>query len=177
MQMDEGLDSGPVFSQRALEISENETGGELAARLAALAADVTREDLPGVLRGELEPVPQDAARATHAPLLERSHGVIDWTRPARAVHDLVRGLSPRPSAFTSAAGHRLRVTATRLVAPVPVLAPGEVRVERPRVLVGTGDGALELLRAQLEGKRELAALDLVNGRALVDGQRLGGDAG
>jgi methionyl-tRNA formyltransferase len=174
MQMDEGLDSGPVFAKRALDIPGDETGLELAARLAELAAEVTLLDLPRVLRGELRSDPQDQTRATHAPLLERAHGVIDWTLPARAVHDLVRGLAPRPSAFTTADGQRLRVTATRLVTPVPVLAPGVVRVERPRVLVGTGGGALQLLRAQLEGRRELAALELVNGRALADGQALGG---
>jgi methionyl-tRNA formyltransferase len=126
------------------------------------------------VNGALQATPQDAAQATLAPPLEREHGLIDWSRKARAIHDLVRGLAPRPSAFTTLAGQRLRVTATRLVTPVPPLGAGVVRVERPRVLVGTGDVALELVRAQLEGKRELAALDLVNGRALADDLVLGG---
>jgi methionyl-tRNA formyltransferase len=174
MQMDEGLDSGAVFVERALSIGPDETAGELAERLAALAADITREELPRLARGELRATPQEHALATHAPLLERAHGLIDWTWSSTRIHDRVRGLAPRPSAFSAVAEQRLRVTATRLANPVPKLSPGEVRVERPRVLVGTGDGALELVRAQLEGKRELSALELVNGRALADGQKLGG---
>lgn len=173
MRMDEGLDTGPVFTERAIPIGPDETAGELAERLAALAADVTLEDLPRVARGELEAKAQDDARASHAPMLEREHGFIDWSWESSRLHNLVRGLAPRPSAFSAVGGQRLRVTATRLASPVPKLEPGEVRVERPRVLVGTGDGALELVRAQLEGKRELTALELVNGRALVDGQKLG----
>jgi len=174
MQMDEGLDSGPVYLKRSLPIGPDETSGELAVRLAELAAELTLEGVPRVLRGELVAEAQDDTRVTLAPPLERAHGVIDWTQTSQSVHDLVRGLSPRPSAFTTANGQRLRIACTRLASPVPALEPGCVRVERPRVLVGTGDGALELVRAQLEGKRELSALELVNGRALNDGQRLGG---
>lgn len=173
MQMDEGLDSGPVYLKRSLAIGPEETSGELAARLAELAAEVTLDALARVVRGELVAEPQDETRVTLAPPLERAHGVIDWAQSSQSIHDLVRGLSPRPSAFTTVGGQRLRVAATRLASPTPVLEPGVVRVERPRVLVGTGDGALELVRAQLEGKRELAALDLVNGRALADAQVLG----
>ena len=173
MQMDEGLDSGPVFIERSIAIGADETAGELALRLADLAAEITLEELPRVVQGELVATAQDAELATHAPLLLREHGQIDWSSRARSVHDLVRGLAPRPSAFTTLRGQRLRVTATRLVSPVPPLAPGEVRVERPRVLVGTGDVALELVSAQLEGKRDLGALELVNGRVLTDGLELG----
>jgi len=89
------------------------------------------------------------------------------------VLDLVRGLSPRPGAHTLSHGKRLRIAETRGIGASPKLAPGELRVERPRVLVGTGDGAIELLRAQVEGKKELSALELANGRVLVDGERLG----
>jgi methionyl-tRNA formyltransferase len=174
MQMDAGLDSGPVFSQHALPILPEETAGELAPRLAALAATVVRADLPRAVSGELVASPQDATAATLAPLLDRTHGRIDFRQPASTVHDLVRGLAPRPAAHTTAHGKPLRILSTRVASAAPRgLAPGEVRVERPRVLVGTGEGAIELVRAQLEGKRELAALELVNGRALADGDVLG----
>jgi methionyl-tRNA formyltransferase len=163
-----------VFVERAIPIGPDETAGELAERLAALAAEVTLDELPRVVRGELSATPQDHSLATQAPMLERVHGSIDWRWSSARVHDVVRGLAPRPSAFSAVGGLRLRVTATRRAHPVPKLEPGEVRVERPRVLVGTGDGAIELVRAQLEGKREQSALDLVNGRAISDGQKLGG---
>lgn len=173
MQMDEGLDSGPVYSRHELPISENESAAELAARLGELAAQVVRSELTRVVRGELEAHAQDASLVTLAPPLERAHGVLDFQKTARTVHNLVRGLAPRPGAYTQVRGKRMRIAETRLLAASPKLAPGEVRVERPRVLVGAGDGALELVRAQLDGKRELSALELANGRVLIDGARLG----
>lgn len=173
MQVDEGLDSGPMFSHHELSIGPDETAGELGARLAELAAHVVEGDLRDVVEGAREAIAQDESQVTLAPPLERANGRIDWTRSAADVHNLVRGLAPRPGAHTSLAGKSLRVCVTRRASAAPSLQPGEVRVERPRVLVGTGAGAIELMRAQLEGKRELDALSLVNGRALNDGDVLG----
>lgn len=172
MQMDAGLDTGPVFSRHPLAIGPDETAGELAERLARLADTVVRSDIPRLGDPDFVAVPQDTALATHAPPLEREHGRVDWTRSSQSIHDQVRGLAPRPSAFTTLRGKQLRLARTALIA-APPLAPGVVRVERPRVLVGTGDGAIELLRAQVEGRRELDALALVNGRAIADGDVLG----
>jgi methionyl-tRNA formyltransferase len=135
---------------------------------------VVRSDVPRLGSDDFRAEPQAPALATHAPPLEREHGRVDWHRPARAIHDQVRGLAPRPGAFTTTHGKTLRLTKTGRVARAPALAPGEVRVERPRVLVGAGEGAIELVRAQLEGKKELDALSLVNGRTLADGDVLGG---
>lgn len=173
MQMDAGMDTGPVYSRHAITIGPDETGGELADRLAELAAEVTLSDVPRVLAGALTAELQDSAAATTAPPIEREHGRIRWEETANDIHNLVRALAPRPGATTLARGKQLRVTQTRLVAAAPSLAPGELRIERPRILVGTADGALELLAAQLEGKRAMPALDLANGRALIDGERLG----
>jgi methionyl-tRNA formyltransferase len=173
MQMDEGLDSGPVYSRHELEIGPDETAGELGTRLSALAAEVVRRDLCRVVAGELAAEAQDPALVTLAPPLERAHSLLDFQRSSREVHDWVRGLSPRPSAHTSVQGKRLRLAVTRRIGASPQLAPGEIRVERPRVLIGTGDGAIELLRAQVEGKKELSALELANGRVLRDGDVLG----
>jgi len=175
MQIDEGLDSGPMFSHHELAIGPDETSGELAERLGQLAADVVQADLADVVSGKLRAAPQLESEVTLAPPLERANGRIDWSRSAADVHNLVRGLTPRPGAHTTLAAKSLKVVQMRRVTAAPALAPGEVRVERPRVLVGAGDSALELVRAQLEGKRELDALSLVNGRALNDGDRLGLD--
>lgn len=173
MQMEASLDAGPVYSRHVIPIAPDETGGELATRLAQLAAEVVASDVERVLSGELRAEPQDESGVTLAPPLERAHGAMDFSRSAAELHNLVRGLAPRPGAHTKVRGKQLRVAETRRVTSAPKLAPGEIRVERPRVLVGTADGALELVRAQLEGKRELTALELVNGRALQDGERLG----
>lgn len=99
MQMDEGLDTGPVLARKSLAIGPDETAGELNERLAALGATLIREQLPRVLAGELKPIAQDHANFTHAPILEKAHGRIDFTKSAQAIHDLVRGMS-WPSAHT-----------------------------------------------------------------------------
>ncbi len=175
MQMDEGLDSGPVYSQHSLDLTEHETAGSLAERMATLAAHVVRADLSAAVDGKLEAVAQDASRATHAPLIERHHLQIDWTRPALELARLVRGMAPRPGAFTLLGGKVLRVHEARHTAgPMPPGAqPGTVAVLGKRALVATGSGTLELVSAQLEGKKPLMAVDLINGRVLVEGLLLG----
>ena len=173
MQMDEGLDTGPVFSKHSLPIGLAETAGELAERLGVLAADVVRSDLAAVAEGQLASEAQHHDLSTHAPPIEREHCKIDWTRSARELHDLVRGLSPRPSAWTTVQGKQLRVTRVGLE-PAPFrLEPGVVGVDAGRAWIGAKDRPVELLSAQLEGKRELSARDLVNGRALTAGLVLG----
>jgi len=176
MQMDAGLDTGPVFARRSLAISADETAGELAERLAELGAVVVREDLPRALSGELSAVPQDETLATHAPLIGKTETRIDWGRSALDVVRLVRAMAPRPGAHTRVRGKQLRVARARLSSQAVAGPPGAVGLGIGReLLVATGSGSVEILRAQLEGKKELAAPDLLNGRALAEGDRLGDD--
>lgn len=117
MQMDEGLDTGPVLARRRTPIEANETAAALAERLSQLGAQLLREELPRYLAGKLVPVPQDAVHMTLAPILQKTHGAIDWQRSARQVHDLVRGMTPWPGAYTQLpSGATLKVHATHLVA-------------------------------------------------------------
>ena len=175
MQMDEGLDTGPVFTVRRIPIGENETAGELAVRLGALAADLVTSDVPRVVRGELTAAPQDHVAATLAPLLEKEQGRIEWQKSAAEVHNHVRGMTPWPSAFTRVGDKLLKVLATRRsTLAAPGEAPGTiVAADSGGVLVACADGVLELLRAQVEGKKPLDARDLVAGRTLTRGLRLG----
>lgn len=174
-QMDEGLDSGPVFAKRTLTIGPDETAGELAKRLATLAAEVTLLDLPRAVTGEIEAVPQRHEEATLAPILEKEHGRIDWGRPAKAVHDHVRGMTPWPGAFTRMEdGRTLKVLETKLVAWDKTAEPGMiVAADKRGVLVACETGTIEIVRAQVEGRKPLAATDLVAGRTLALGARLG----
>lgn len=175
MQMDEGLDTGPVYSRHTLELSATENAGTLADRIATLGAHVVQTDLTAAVDGRLTAQPQDEALASHAPLIERHHLSIDWGRAALDVARLVRGMSPRPGAFTITAGKTLRILDARPASgPMPSAAvPGTVSVLGKRALVATGSGSLELLAAQVEGKKPLPALDLINGRVLVEGLVLG----
>jgi methionyl-tRNA formyltransferase len=174
MQMDEGMDTGPVFTVRKIAIGENETAGELAVRLAELGAEVVREDVPRALRGELTLLPQDHAAATAAPPLEKQQGRIDWARPAHEIHDHVRGMTPWPSALTASGGKLLKVLATRRSNLSSKDAPGTIVVaDTSGVLVACGEGVIEITRAQVEGRKALDARDLVAGRTFIRGARLG----
>jgi methionyl-tRNA formyltransferase len=175
MQMDEGLDTGPVYSRHVLELSDTETAGSLAERTATLAAHVVRADLAAAVEGKLTAEPQDEALASHAPLIERAHLQIDWGSPALRIAQLIRGMAPRPGAFTLLGGKVLRIHDARpLPGPMPVAAiPGTISILGKRALIATGSGTLELVNAQLEGKKALMAQDLINGRVLVDGSVLG----
>ena len=174
MQMDEGLDTGAVLSRRALPIGENETSGELSERLSALGAAIVRDDLPKVLRGELVAVPQDHASATHAPLLEKSLGRIDWSKDARSIHNLVRGTSPWPGAFTQLDGATVKIHATRVIAMDAAVAEHGAVIRSSRdegIVVGTAGGALAITELQREGKRRMTAAEFLAGNPLSAGAR------
>jgi methionyl-tRNA formyltransferase len=170
MQMDEGLDTGPVYSRHTIPLNDEETGGSLAERIALLGAEVVRSDLAAAVDGRLTAIAQDEALATHAPLIERHHLHIDWKQSALDISRLVRAMAPRPGAFTLVAGKTLRVLAAR-PEPGPMApdaAPGTLSLTGKRAFIATGSGTLELLTAQLEGKKPLPAADLINGRALTE---------
>lgn len=174
MQMDEGLDTGPVYSRHAIAIANDETGGSLAERIAQLGAEVVRSDLVAAVEGRLTAQPQDEALATHAPLIERHHLHIDWSQSAVDIARLVRAMAPRPGAFALSADKTLRILAAR-AEPGPMLpgaSPGTLSLTGKRAFIATGAGTLELLTAQLEGKKTLPAADLINGRALTEGATL-----
>jgi methionyl-tRNA formyltransferase len=173
MRMDAGMDTGAVLSRHAIPIGADETGGELSERLAELAASIVRTDLPRAVRGELTAEPQDEALATYAPPLERDAGRMDFARPAAELKNLVRGLAPRPGAFTTLAGKTLRVGTVQAREDTLAGAAGSVHVERGVPFVTTGRGSLELVSAQLEGRRMASGRDLVNGRVLRPGLVLG----
>jgi methionyl-tRNA formyltransferase len=173
MQIDEGLDTGPVYSTRSLAIGEDESAGELSTRLGSLAADVVRDDLLAAVEGVVPAVPQDPSQATLAPPLAKSDGRIAWERPVAALHDHVRGMTPWPGAFTHLRGKLFKILATRR-APFPAkgAAPGTLVMAEPNcVLVAGADGTLEIVRGQLEGKKALGARELVAGRVLREGER------
>ncbi len=182
MQMDEGLDTGPVYAVRTLAIGADETTPELSRRIAALAAELVREALADVVDGKVAPALQDHAAHTVARILAKEDGVIDFAKPARAIHAHVRAMTPWPSAVTRLAdGKSLKVLRTRpvdatIASPV-VRAPGAVLLaDRSGVVVAcgpNGEDAIAILEAQPEGRKAANAGDLVNGRVIAAGARLG----
>lgn len=175
MQMDEGMDTGAMLEQFTTEILPDETAGDLSERLSTLGALAVRKGLPRFVAGGYVPIPQDGAKATVAPILKKEDGRLDFSRSARAVHDHVRGMSPWPGAFTTSRGKILKVHATRVTeSPAETSIPGTVVLtDKSRVVVACGEGAVELLRVQLEGKKAITAGDWVSGRGVAEGDVLG----
>jgi methionyl-tRNA formyltransferase len=175
MQMDEGCDTGPVYSRHALSITETMTAADLAEELGRLAAAVVRSDLARAVRGEIEPVAQVDRDATLARMLTKADGHVDWARSAREVHNHVRGMTPWPGAVTTSEGKTLKLLEARVAKETGDLGePGLVLSEDPRaIVVACGAGALQIVRAQLEGRKPLDAAELLSGRAVTIGGRLG----
>ena len=163
MQMNAGLDTGDMLLSSEVAIGADMILPELRERLMTVGADLLLKTLYLLRRGELHPVKQDDALSTYAPLIKRDTGLIDWTRPAREIHNLVRGL------YGSARAGTLKIWRTRLTADNLSLAAGEVKIVGQRLFVGTGDGALEVLELQAAGSKKLNAADFIRGHKVGDG--------
>jgi len=173
MQMDVGMDTGPELARRTLDIGPNETGGELFERLSTVSGQLVRDEIPRFVAGELTPQPQPSEGITHARMIEKSDGVLDFAQPAQAVHDRARGFYPWPGAFTSLSGKRLKVHRTRMVARSGKLGePGQVlAAAADGIVVACGQGAVRLEELQLDGKKRVEAQAFLAGHPLAVGAK------
>jgi methionyl-tRNA formyltransferase len=173
MRMEKGLDTGPVAMVERVPIGPDMTAGELHDRLAVLGADLLARALAALGRGGLAFQPQPEAGVTYAAKITNEDSRIDWTRPAGQVHDLVRGLSPFPGAFTTIdlgkGPERLKVLRTRFEPRSG--APGTALDDS--LTIGCGEGAVRLLQVQRAGSKPMAAGDFLRGVAVAPGTRLG----
>jgi len=175
MQLDAGMDSGPILHQLPHRIDPDVTGGELSAHLAELGAQALIETLALLEQGDPPPapVPQDDARATLAPKLTRETARIDWTKDARHVGCLIRGLDPRPGAWTAlnGGGVEIKLFAPNVVAQQTQRAPGEVLSAGESLVIATGGGTIEIFEVQPAGKERMAAKDWLRGARLEAGAK------
>jgi methionyl-tRNA formyltransferase len=174
MRIDAGLDTGDLLLNAETGIGPAETAVEIGARLAVMGADLLVRTLEGLEAGSIVPRKQDPAQATHAPLLKKEDGRIDWNLPAEAIHNRVRGFQPWPGAYTAFRGQTLRIWKSRPAAAscLASLAAGRLAAFNPLV-VSCGSGALELIEVQLEGRRRMSAADFANGHRLTENDVLG----
>jgi methionyl-tRNA formyltransferase len=174
MQIDEGLDTGPLLLARALAIGPAETAGELEPRLAALGGELLVETIAGLERGTVVPQPQDAARASHAPILRKEDGRVDWTLAAHAIDCRARGFHPWPGAHTHHDGRLLKLLRVRVAGSVAAGEPGAVlEVSAAGVAVACGQGSLLLEEVQPESRKAMPAGAWAQGARLRPGARLG----
>jgi methionyl-tRNA formyltransferase len=161
MQMDQGLDTGPVLSRRATPIGVEETTGDLHDRLAEMGAGMIVQALDRL--GQLDPAAQPQDGVTYARKIDKAEARIDWTRPAAEVDRQIRGLSPFPGAWCEVTGERVKLLRSRLANGSG--APGEVL---QGLTIACGEGAVEVTLAQREGKRPMAVDELLRGLTLPD---------
>jgi methionyl-tRNA formyltransferase len=166
MQMEKGLDTGPVLLSQALDIGAGETGGQLHDRLAALGAQVLSDGL-GLLRAGLKPIAraQPAAGVTYAHKLDKAEAVLDWTRSARALADQVRAFNPWPVAEARLLDERLRIHGAVALDEAHAATPGTVlRMDRDGIDVACGEGMLRIRVLQRDGGKAITAADYINAR-------------
>lgn len=170
MKMDEGLDTGPICLEHSVSITQDMTASDLHDHLAACGADLMVDALASLEDGTLPERAQDEVGVTYAKKIDTSESQIDFTRPAKEVHDHVRGLSPFPGAWFSAldsAGQRDRIKVLKTAMIQGSGRPGEILDDA--LTVACGDGAVRLLSVQRAGRRVVSAAEFLRGFPLNKG--------
>jgi methionyl-tRNA formyltransferase len=173
MLMEEGMDTGALLLQETIEIRKDDTAGSLSLRLAELGGRLLVKTLEQWKAGTLVPQPQDHSRATLAPLLKKEDGLIDWTMPAVAVVNRIRGLAPWPGAYTFYGSDRWTLLKGEVL-PGPLTGvPGSIAaVTKQAIHVETGEGLLAITELQPANGRRMKVSEYVAGHSIAVGQRL-----
>jgi methionyl-tRNA formyltransferase len=172
MQLDEGMDTGPVLLERRVPVEPEETSGELLARLGPIGAAALLEAIDAIAAGTARPVAQDHAGASHAPMLAKTDGNIDFTQDARTVAARIRGVDPWPGAQATLRGQTVKLF--RAIAEAGSGTPGTVlAIDAAGAHVATGSGAVVIRDIQAPGRKRLAAAQFAAGRGIAVGDVLG----
>ena len=171
MKLDEGMDTGMILrASEPVPLDGTERAGDLLTRLFSLGAMMLPDVLFDLSNGQLTPVPQDDSRASMTKLVRRGDGAADWRRSARRLERMMRAYDPRPGLFTTWYSRTLKIMDAAVVEDERgALPPGTVFRIAGRLAVSTGEGALELLRVQLQGRRAVDAPDFLRGHPEIVG--------
>ncbi len=174
-RLEEGLDTGPVYGVVTEAVAPTDTAGDLLGRLARSGAALLAATIDGIADGTLVPRPQPADGVSHAPKVAVADAQVDWAAPTAAVDRLVRSVTPDPGAWTTFRGERLGLGPVLPADPAGVceLKPGELHVEKRRVLAGTATGAVVLGEVRPVGRRPMPAADWARGVRITPGEVLG----
>jgi len=183
MRIDTGMDTGDILLQREIHIGPKETAPELAARMAEAGAPLMTDTLRGIVKGTIQPQPQNHERASYAPLLKKEEGHIDWTRPAEEIYNRMRAFTPWPGAFTTLRSRTLHLWAepvSKKVSGELMLGssggafPGTLRINTPGLFVVCGGAtALHVLFVKREGGKSVDAMEYAHAIRLTEGERFG----
>lgn len=170
--MDEGIDTGDILLKKTIKIDTEETSGSLFDKLMALGAETILETLDELEKGSLTPTKQGESPTAYAKMLTKAMGLIDFTRSAKELDCFVRGMDPWPSAYTLLAGKTLKLWKVRAVEGGGK-AGSVIDIDKESFTIACGEGAIEVLEVQLEGKKRMSAGDFLKGSTLNIGQELG----
>lgn len=176
MMMGVGIDDGDMLLKKEFKLAEDETGGSLFDKLAGIGGELAVETLEKLEKGEITPIPQDEAEATHVGMIKKDFGKVDFTKSACEIERLVRGLNPWPSAFTFLDGKTFKLWATKVVDKVDAAAPAGTVVAKTSeglVISCGGDQDLLVSELQIEGKKRMSAVDFLRGKDIAIGTKLG----
>jgi methionyl-tRNA formyltransferase len=174
MRVVKALDAGPMIAKASRPIGEDETSAEVERDIANIGARALVEAADALSAGRASETPQDESAATYAHKLEKIDGIIDWSRPAREIHNQIRGLHPWPHAYSDLQGERTILLRSEVERALPgtQAVPGEVLdAHADQFRIQTGDGVLRLLMLQREGRRPLTAREFLAGRRITAGAR------
>jgi methionyl-tRNA formyltransferase len=169
--LQEAVDTGTIILQERIPIGPEETAGELYEKLSRAGAETVLQTVRLIERGEARTSQQDNARASAAPKIFKEQCRIDWTKPAKQVHDFVRGLSPHPAAWTTLRDKLVKIYKTAIDGEWPADAGAVVKSDARRLVAATGRGAVEILELQQEGKRRLPAEEFLRGTSIKAGEK------
>lgn len=174
MQMDVGLDTGPVYVCAETPITVEDTAVTLHNRLAQLGADLLRQHLPAILSGQLLPTPQDDSHSTYAPMIKKEGGRLDWQQNSDQLDRRIRAMTPWPGAFTVWQGQVLKVLRAGVAdGRLPAGSSGQVVEVNGRVVVLSGTGGIQLQEVQLAGKKAMSVAEFLRGHSNFIGSQLG----
>ena len=174
MRIDAGLDTGDMLLKWETAIGPEENALELGARLAVAGADLLVRTLAGLDSDSIRAEPQDSSLATHAPILKKEDGHIDWSRSASEIFNRMRGFLPWPGAHTSFRGQGMHVRKARLADEAGEGIPGRLSAREGRLLAECGgETMIELLEVQLEGRKRMPAAAFLQGHRIELGENLG----
>lgn len=169
-RMAEGIDTGDMIMKQEVIIREDETGGSLFDRLSETGAKLCVKTMEAIEAGTAVYTPQDESMATHTKKIYKELGSINWSKDAKSIECLIRGLDPWPSAYTRLDDRTLKIWKAQVIPANFGDAPGcIVKVEKNRILVQTGEGTLSLLEVQLEGKKRMPVEAFLNGYEVKEG--------
>jgi methionyl-tRNA formyltransferase len=173
MQLDEGMDTGPVLLERIVKIGPEETSGELLARLAPIGAAAMLETIAAIANGTATPVAQDNAQATHAPMLRKTDGAIDFAQPADLVAARIRGVDPWPGAQAQLRGQTVKLFRAYLTDGTAARGVGTVLdIDSGGLHVSCHGGVIAIREIQVPGRKRITAKELAAGRGIAVGDKL-----